>query len=693
MTPHTVTTFRDHAATVATEDALSLHQLSQRILATSAPNKAALPWLKLALFGDTRTAKGSLRHNGNVLFISGIEGDYDGEAVQPAEAVCRLQAADLSALVYTSPSHTADRPRWRVLCPVSEWLLPSRHAALVARLNGLLGGVLARESFTLSQAYYYGRVGTAPDHGVWVVEGSRLIDQADGLAAGATYPATGRPVDVPALPAGLAPDQHAQTALTTAAAMFDGAGTPDRPRHSVLLAATALVAPMVKSGHLDSGTVADVLSDAMARSGRTPNEGEVESALSGALRYVAAYIPDTGGAEFDGVPVPVAAPTRTLRLIHPADCETGPRRGYVVKHLIAPGDVGALIGPPGCGKSMLAPMIAYAVARGAPVFGLRTKPARTLYVAAEDATGMRQRVHALKLRHGDAPDFALCETGNLRDPGAAALLRDTVRQYMPALVVIDTVGAAWAGMDENSAQDMGAVVAAARDLAAMGVAVLLVHHTAKHGDGTPRGHSVLNGTLDVSVRLEPADESGVIRGVLGKNRNGPADRRIAFRAEAVSLGQDEDGDDITAPLAVPVDGPAGRRVERLPRTEAAALAVLRDLIADNGGPVDEATWRRECDNRRVSTSDNAKNRADVMRRAYAGLLARGLVEAGDGRVGLVEADDEFAAIEATESDNRATIAIAERPDRATIATAPLGRSLSLANGGAVVSGEGMPCYG
>ena len=70
---------------------------------------------------------------------------------------------------------------------------------------------------------------------------------------------------------------------------------------------------------------------------------------------------------------------------------------------------------------------------------------------------------------------------------------------------------------------------------------ILIHHIAKHGDGSPRGHSVLNGTLDMCLSLASKGDDGVIRGRLTKNRNGTTDRDIAFRFEAVDLGQDEDG--------------------------------------------------------------------------------------------------------------------------------------------------------
>lgn len=331
------------------------------------------------------------------------------------------------------------------------------------------------------------------------------------------------------------------------------------------------------------------------------------------------------------------------RFVFPGDCETA-RRGYVIKHLIAPGDVGCIIGQPSAGKSVLAPHLAYAVAQGRPVFGLRTKPGRVLYVAAEDFTGMRQRIQALRLQHGDAPEFAAVDCGNLRDPAEAADLRAAVRDWNPALVVIDTLGAAFAGLDENSAQDMGQVVKLARQVAATGCAVLLIHHVAKQGDGTPRGHSVLNGTLDVSLRLE-RDDGGIVRGRLGKNRNGTEDRDIAFRIGVAMLGTDDDGEPVTAPVARELTGqPQAAAQPKLSPSETAALDVLTELQPGAAGVAEDA-WRAACEERRIAASDNPRNRRTVIAKLIAGLLQKGRIAIDGGTVRLAGTAPEFGPAE------------------------------------------------
>ncbi len=129
------------------------------------PSKKACPLIKLATFGDKRTTEGALRNDDNVLAVYGVEGDYDAEEIDVEQAANRLAALGVEALIYTSashgvvnPPHSNGGPRWRVLAPLSRPHEPHERERLVAMLNCALGGVLARESFTKSQTYYFGKV-------------------------------------------------------------------------------------------------------------------------------------------------------------------------------------------------------------------------------------------------------------------------------------------------------------------------------------------------------------------------------------------------------------------------------------------------------------------------------------------------------------------------------------------------------
>ena len=181
-----VSLFDDIAARTKVEKVLTLGDLADLIRSTNRNGptvdeaKATLPWLKLAAFGNARTPKGSRRFDKNVLSISGAEIDYDREEMSFDDAVELLEKAGLGALIYTSPSFAAERPRWRILAPTSANLAPERRAALVARLNGVIRGGAAAESAKLSQSYYFGSTNNNPLHQVEIIEGE-AIDELDEL--------------------------------------------------------------------------------------------------------------------------------------------------------------------------------------------------------------------------------------------------------------------------------------------------------------------------------------------------------------------------------------------------------------------------------------------------------------------------------------------------------------------------------
>jgi putative DNA primase/helicase len=142
-------------------------------------SKHSCPLISLATYGELLTDKGCIRHAKNVQQIFGVEGDYDREQMSIEEAQRLLQAANIETALYTSPSFLAVKPRWRVLAPLNEPHAPEQRAAFVARINRVLGGILSRESFVLSQSYFIGAVEgveyrSLQSHG-------RMIDQCEDI--------------------------------------------------------------------------------------------------------------------------------------------------------------------------------------------------------------------------------------------------------------------------------------------------------------------------------------------------------------------------------------------------------------------------------------------------------------------------------------------------------------------------------
>lgn len=112
--PVTVTTFKSRSGQSLRRRTMTLRELSQWVTEPAADDKARLPLLKLAMFGNRRTPLrmqrgkrigNSLRHNANVLTVSGCELDYDAGTMTPAEAARAFTEAGVVALIYTTPSH------------------------------------------------------------------------------------------------------------------------------------------------------------------------------------------------------------------------------------------------------------------------------------------------------------------------------------------------------------------------------------------------------------------------------------------------------------------------------------------------------------------------------------------------------------------------------------------------------------
>lgn len=256
----------------------------------SAPPAAAkdrLPLLKLAKFGDTLTAKNSYRHDTNVLAVTGIEGDYDGEGAPMQHAVDALTALGLAAILYTSashnivdPPHSNGGPRWRVICPLSRPLegtepeLRERRRNLTGVLNAILGGILSAESFALSQSFYFGPIAGRPEPEIVRLDGV-CLDELE------TPPA---PV-FPPKPAGASQRAH------------DGGVGPDRSRDLM-----RRVARDVRAGLADYEIIALHRAHPHAA-----DQSDPDRAVMRCIDKVRAEIAGEGSAAVTGDAVPDAA--------------------------------------------------------------------------------------------------------------------------------------------------------------------------------------------------------------------------------------------------------------------------------------------------------------------------------------------------------------------------------------------------
>lgn len=622
---------------------ITLSQLAALIEGTTEDDKESLPWFKMGVFGTTRTAKGSLRSNENMLVATGCELDFDECRYSPLQARHRLRKAGLCFLLYTTPQHLWEGRgnRFRVFLPFSKSIAPDQRERMVARVNGLLGGLADPASFTMSQSFYAGNVVGRAKVKTFLVAG-RFVDLADDLDAGAIYKhgrtkaegANDNGADEEALLDAIATGTNYHGSAITLAGKWAALGVPYLESLQRLQAAFA----RVPEGDRDIrwterfASLPTILNHVYGK--------QVEEYIAEEARRDEAFSEIPSAEEQADIDADIdelvggkrATAVDGLTFLKPSECDLADARKPVIKGLIAEGDVACIVGAPGVGKSLLAPRLAYAVAQGQDIFGMRVKQGSVMYVAAEDHHGMRARVRALYNDHGDADDFALVGgVSDLLSKGSEHLkrLKAAAKNRRPSLIVIDTLAMAFPGLEENSAEGMGRVVAVARSLTKWGAAVILIHHDTKDGQqGLPRGHSLLNGALDVAIHLTKAD--GVVRGRLTKNRNGSCERDMAFRIGTRTLGLDDDGEAITAAICHELDEMPDRSVRITPSADA-AYSIFLELL-DGGEAVTEDEWRKACvDGRTVKASDKPDSRAKAFKRAVEELTRKNKVHYREGK--------------------------------------------------------------
>jgi hypothetical protein len=118
----------------------------------SYPDKASQPLLKLGTFENNSRGQGN-----SLATVSGVEIDYDAGQVTATNAAKLLRQAGIEAVVCSTFTSSPTCPKWRIFCPTSRELPADLRQYLVAALDGVIGNIAARESYTLKQTFFYGR--------------------------------------------------------------------------------------------------------------------------------------------------------------------------------------------------------------------------------------------------------------------------------------------------------------------------------------------------------------------------------------------------------------------------------------------------------------------------------------------------------------------------------------------------------
>lgn len=467
-------------------------------------SKADMPLLKLTTFGETRTEKNSLRSDKNVTSISGVELDYDGETVSLAEARQRLEAAGIRCVLFTTASHEPDAPRWRALVPFdvpvtgTEHELREARRAAAEKCNTALGGGLSNETFSLSQAFYYGRVKDVP-YEAFEVAGAdvRSLPLARtpwrGDSRGDGQPYNADDVFVGLIEAG----EEIHPSVTT----LLWRGWTEEAVRDLLIAS----APNWKRAGAEARLQRE-LKD-LPRTVRSALEKRQTAAAKEAealRRLVENFEPPPYDPSFERIIVkaaekPIGLPLFALSTLAG---EPIPEQKWIIRDMIPAGEPVLFSGDGGLGKSQLLLQLGVAVSTGEPWIGNPVQQrGPVIYLSCEDD---KDHLHMRAVNLGDLrrlTDFHAAPMTELdamlmeyqgREFNVTPLyheLASQIERLKPALVVLDSAANVYGG-DEVIRAEVQSFVGHLRKLChRFGCSIVILSHPSKSGMADGSGSS------------------------------------------------------------------------------------------------------------------------------------------------------------------------------------------------------------
>ncbi len=456
--------------------------MADLIRKTKAPEKSQLPYLKLARFGDRKSKRDSLRYDDNVVTVTGIEADYDGEMMPLHAAIAMLRSEGVRALVYTSPNYTEGKPRWRVLCPFSQPLKPGARRKMLGRLCAVTGDVFSRETWVLSQSYFFGSVNGNSLHQVEIIDGD-FIDTRDDLDAGMPD-RTERRIEI----------ESGDERMT--AELIAGV-TTGAEYHTALC---ALAARLIGQG-LKRGTAAEILRGTMLAVPEALHDARWQKRYAEIDRIVESAERNFGA---EGEP-----PDQPDEWDAGDDDYEVPPRAWVLGNVFCKGFVSSVTSEGATGKSSLRIAQGLSVATGRELTKEHVfRQARVLIISLEDGRDeLRRRVKAAMMHHKiGAADLkgwlflaapkglrlAELRNGTPRIGALRGWLERALERRRPDLVIIDPFIKSH-GLEENSNSAIDFVTGLLAQIAIdHDCAVDVPHHVAK-GVATPGDASKARG--------------------------------------------------------------------------------------------------------------------------------------------------------------------------------------------------------
>lgn len=290
-----------------------------------------------------------------------------------------------------------------------------------------------------------------------------------------------------------------------------------------------------------------------------------------------------------------------------------PKPRWIIEDTLTEKGYGILYGKPGTFKTFIALDMALTVATGQfkkPGLWTPDRPGRVIMCVGEGRAMLRERVIAWEHEYyfgRQVPNFILADpvplvTEDLEGFIEGALAVTGGEGY--DLAIIDTIGRAMQGANENAQQDASKftqmVEAMQRNL---GCAVLALHHAGHSTDNRARGSSVFPADADTVIQAERDEKSYTVALRMDKQK----DAQEWDRARWVTLKKT--GDSLVATQATEAEKPARSDKKRQDDAEQTAKA-FDSVVCD----VLESLGTGEISSRKLQTIIACHERCDVAER-------------------------------------------------------------------------------
>ncbi len=212
---------------------------------------------------------------------------------------------------------------------------------------------------------------------------------------------------------------------------------------------------------------------------------------------------------------------------------------WIIDGLLPQADLALVYGGSGVGKSFWVLDLAMAIALGNSWHDREVVKGPVLWIAAEAAGSVRNRALAYAKQHDvdlAATDLWIVgDTPSLDDIEHVRALAKHAKPIAPSIIVVDTLAAASGGANENSGEDMGAILAACRALHRItGALVVLIHHAGKDAAKGARGWSGLRAAMQTEIEVSQ-DPAGFRKARITKQRDAEQNLEFAFKLSPVAL--------------------------------------------------------------------------------------------------------------------------------------------------------------